>query len=41
MTFWENISLAFKGGGAGLRPPLGRSNIGSYIGASLSGEAPF
>lgn len=41
MTFWENLSLAFKGGGDGLRPPLGRSYIGTYGGAALSGEAPF
>ena len=41
MTFWENITLAFKGGGGQTRPPLGRSYIGSYGGASFSGEAPF
>jgi len=41
MTFWENLSLAFKGEGGGLRPPLGRSYIGTYGGATLSGDAPF
>ncbi len=41
MKFWENISLAFKGGGERSRPPLGRSYIGTYGGASFSGEAPF
>ena len=41
MTFWENIALAFKGGGGSLRPPLGRSYIGTYGGAALSGDAPF
>ncbi|GAB5488885.1 MAG: phage portal protein [Parasphingorhabdus sp.] len=41
MTLWENLSLAFKGGGDHSRPPLGRSYIGTYGGASLSGEAPF
>ncbi|CAN0568326.1 unnamed protein product [Ectocarpus sp. 12 AP-2014] len=41
MTFWENISLAFKGGGGPSRPPLGRSYIGTYGGAALSGDAPF
>lgn len=41
MTFWENLSLAFKGGGGSLRPPLGRSYIGTYGGAALSGDAPF
>lgn len=41
MTFWENLSLAFKGGGDASRPPLGRSYIGTYGGTSLSGEVPF
>ncbi|MEH6662704.1 MAG: phage portal protein [Parasphingorhabdus sp.] len=41
MTFWENIALAFKGGGGPSRPPLGRSYIGTYGGAALSGDAPF
>ena len=45
MTFWENIALAFKGGGGSLRPPLGRSYASSfgatYGGAALSGDAPF
>lgn len=41
MNFWENLSLAFKGGGERTRPPLGRSYIGTYGGASFSGEAPF
>ncbi|MFT5329228.1 MAG: HK97 family phage portal protein [Parasphingorhabdus sp.] len=41
MTFWENLTLAFKGGGGSLRPPLGRSYIGTYGGAALSGDAPF
>lgn len=41
MTFWKDLSLAFKGGGGSSRPPLGRSYIGTYGGASLSGEAPF
>jgi HK97 family phage portal protein len=41
MKFWDNLSLAFKGGGDGSRPPLGRSYIGTYGGASFSGEAPF
>ena len=41
MKFWDNLTLAFKGGGNGSRPPLGRSYIGTYGGASLSGEAPF
>lgn len=41
MKFWDNISLAFKGGGGHTRPPLGRSYIGTYGGASFSGEAPF
>ena len=39
MTFWENIALAFKGGGGPTRPPLGRSYIGTYVGAALSGDA--
>jgi len=44
MTFWENVTLAFKGGrgaSVGRRPPLGRSYIGTYGGAGLSGTAPF
>lgn len=41
MTFWENLSLAFKGGAGSSRPPLGRSYIGTYGGATLSGDAPF
>ena len=41
MTLWNNIALAFKGGGGSLRPPLGRSYIGTYGGAALSGDAPF
>jgi len=45
MTFWENIALAFKGGAASLRPPLGRSYASSfgatYGGAALLGDAPF
>lgn len=41
MKFWENLSLAFKGGGLHIKPPLGRSYIGTYGGASFSGEAPF
>jgi len=30
MTLWDNIVLAFKGGGGPSRPPLGRSYIGTY-----------
>jgi HK97 family phage portal protein len=30
MTFWENLALAFKGGDAAVRPPLGRA-ISTYI----------
>lgn len=41
MTFWENLSLAFKGGAGSSRPPLGRSYIGTYGSATLSGDAPF
>ncbi|MEP2987651.1 MAG: phage portal protein [Parasphingorhabdus sp.] len=41
MTIWENLSLAFKGGSGRVRPPLGRSYIGTYGGASLSGDTPF
>ncbi len=41
MTFWENLNLAIKGGDDGSRPPLGRSYIGTYTGAALSGDAPF
>ncbi|GAA0463586.1 phage portal protein [Parasphingorhabdus litoris] len=41
MTFWQNLTLAFKGGGQQTRPPLGRSYIGTYGGASFTGEAPF
>jgi HK97 family phage portal protein len=41
MTFWENLSLAFKGAAGSSRPPLGRSYIGTYGGATLSGDAPF
>lgn len=41
MTFWENLSLAFKGGGGSSRPPLGRSYVGTYGGALHSGETPF
>lgn len=40
MTFWQNISLAFKGGGGQTRPSLGRSYIGTYGGASFTGKAP-
>ena len=41
MTFWENLALAFKGEGGPVRPPLGRSYIGTYGGAALSGDVPF
>ncbi len=41
MKFWKNLSLAFKGGVGQVRPPLGRSYIGTYGGAWFSGEAPF
>lgn len=41
MKFWENISLAFKGGGGHTKPPLGRSYIGTYGGASFTGKAPY
>lgn len=41
MTFWENLSLAFKGGGDAARPALGRSSVGIYGGAALNGTAPF
>ncbi|MEW4468385.1 phage portal protein [Parasphingorhabdus sp. JC815] len=40
MKLWDNISLALKGGGGSLRPPLGRSYIAAYGGASFSGGAP-
>lgn len=41
MTFWKNLALAFKGGSWTARPSLGRSFIGTYGGAFLSGTAPF
>jgi len=45
MSFWENLTLAFKGGGDGSRPPLGRSFGGRfgalYEGAYSSGSASF
>ena len=41
MTFWENLTLAFKGGNRQARPALGRSYIGTYGGAALSGDAPY
>ncbi len=41
MTFWQNLSLAFKGGGQRTRPPFGRNYIGTYGGASFTGQAPF
>ncbi|MEP6346063.1 MAG: phage portal protein, partial [Parasphingorhabdus sp.] len=41
MTIWQNLSLAFKSGSGPSRPPLGRSYIGTYGGAALSGDAPF
>lgn len=41
MTFWNRIALALKGGGGQARAPLGRSYIGTYGGAFLTGTAPF
>ncbi len=41
MNIWDSLTLAFKGGGGHTKPPLGRSYIGTYGGASFSGEAPF
>ena len=41
MTFWNNITLAFKGGGEHMRPPIGRSFSGNFGGALSSDGAPF
>ncbi|MEO9470345.1 phage portal protein [Parasphingorhabdus sp.] len=41
MTFWNRIALALKGSSGHTHAPLGRSYIGTYGGAFLSGTAPF
>lgn len=41
MTFWENLSLAFKGGSGSSRPPLGRSYVGTYGGGAILGEPAY
>jgi HK97 family phage portal protein len=41
MNIWDSLTLAFKGGGGHTKPPLGRSYIGTYGGASFTGKVPY